>query len=176
MLGHMQECEGLIKCGSNAMLLVDTEKQVIYSQVFYYYVGHISFIVSFCDKHVATEIDKIWPYGDEIHCNKNLLLYNNIIVLQQVCPQRFSIRIFNYNSVVGSNLECVGFIALDNKVVVVMMNRGNDPITFKLLDELSGGKQAVKREALPHSIQTYVYWLYHCTLGTVMQVRITLYI
>ena len=40
MLGHMQECERLIKCGSNAMLLVDTEKQVIYPQVFNYYVGH----------------------------------------------------------------------------------------------------------------------------------------
>ena len=35
------ECEGLIKCGSDAMLLVDTDKQIIYPQVFYYYVGHI---------------------------------------------------------------------------------------------------------------------------------------
>ena len=26
-----QECEGLMKCGSDAMLLVDTEKQVIYT-------------------------------------------------------------------------------------------------------------------------------------------------
>ena len=41
------------------MLLVDTEKQVIYSQVFYYYVGHISFIVSFCDKYAATEIENL---------------------------------------------------------------------------------------------------------------------
>lgn len=35
------ECEGVIKCGSDAMLLADTEKQVVYPQVFYYYVGHI---------------------------------------------------------------------------------------------------------------------------------------
>ena len=73
-------------------------------------------------------------------------------------------------------MECIGFIAPDNKVVVVVMNRGDDLITFKLLDELSGGKQAVKMEALPHSIlhRFTSIWLCHCTLGTVMQVRITL--
>ena len=32
-----KECEGRIKCGSDAMLLADTEKQVDYPQVFYYY-------------------------------------------------------------------------------------------------------------------------------------------
>ena len=34
------ECEGLIKCGSDAMLLADTENQAVYPQIFYYYVGH----------------------------------------------------------------------------------------------------------------------------------------
>lgn len=34
------ECEGLIKCGSDAMLLADTDSQVVYPQIFYYYVGH----------------------------------------------------------------------------------------------------------------------------------------
>jgi hypothetical protein len=68
---------------------------------------------------------------------------------------RGSVRIFN--SVVGSSLECVGFTTPDNKVVAIVMNQGDDPVTFKLLDELSGGKQAVKLEALPHSIQTFVY-------------------
>jgi hypothetical protein len=48
------------------------------------------------------------------------------------------VRIFN--SVVGSSLECVGFITPDNKVVAIVMNQGDDPVTFKLLDELSGGK------------------------------------
>ena len=38
-----KECEGVLKCGSDAMLLADTEKQVIYPQVFYYYVGHIRY-------------------------------------------------------------------------------------------------------------------------------------
>ena len=36
-----KECEGFIKCGSDAMLLADAENQVVYPQVFYYYVGHI---------------------------------------------------------------------------------------------------------------------------------------
>ena len=35
------ECEGLIKCGSDSMILADVENQVVYPQVFYYYVGHI---------------------------------------------------------------------------------------------------------------------------------------
>ena len=35
------ECEGVIKCGSDGMLLADTDNQIIYPQVFYYYVGHI---------------------------------------------------------------------------------------------------------------------------------------
>ena len=34
------ECEGDDKCGFDAMLLADTDKQVIYPQVFYYYMGH----------------------------------------------------------------------------------------------------------------------------------------
>ena len=34
------ECEGLLKCGSDAMLLVDTKEQKIYPQTFYYYMGH----------------------------------------------------------------------------------------------------------------------------------------
>jgi len=37
------ECEGVIKCGSDAMLIVDYDNQVIYPQVFYYYVGHIRY-------------------------------------------------------------------------------------------------------------------------------------
>ena len=34
------ECEGALKCGSDAMLLANTDKQVVYPQVFYYYMGH----------------------------------------------------------------------------------------------------------------------------------------
>lgn len=33
-------CEGFDKCGYDSMLLVDVEKQIVYPQVFYYYVGH----------------------------------------------------------------------------------------------------------------------------------------
>ena len=35
------ECEGFLKCGSDAMLLVDYKRERVYPQVFYYYVGHI---------------------------------------------------------------------------------------------------------------------------------------
>ncbi len=38
--GGPDECEGLLKCGSDGMLLADTDKQIIYPQVFYYYMGH----------------------------------------------------------------------------------------------------------------------------------------
>ena len=37
------KCEGLIKCGSDAMLLADADNQVVFPQVFYYYVGHIRY-------------------------------------------------------------------------------------------------------------------------------------
>lgn len=35
------ECEGAVKCGYDSMLLADVDKQAIYPQVFYYYMGHI---------------------------------------------------------------------------------------------------------------------------------------
>ena len=57
----------------------------------------------------------------------------------------------------GSTLECITFITPAHNVVVIVMNRGDDPVTFKLLDEFNGAKQAVKIVALPHSIQIYVY-------------------
>ena len=70
---------------------------------------------------------------------------------------RGSTRIFS--SVVNSSLECVAFLTPNSTdVVVVVMNRGDDSITFKLLDTDVGGKQqALKIDALPHSIQTFVY-------------------
>ena len=38
------------------------------------------------------------------------------------------------------------------------MNRGDNSVTFKLLDtDTSGKQQALKVTALPHSIQTFVY-------------------
>ncbi|KAL5463704.1 hypothetical protein EMCRGX_G032629 [Ephydatia muelleri] len=108
------ECEGVIKCGSDGMLLADTDNQIIYPQVFYYYVGHIS---------------KFVPRG--------------------------SVRISS--SVEGSALECIAFLTPESEVVVVAMNTGDSPITFKLLDIVAGQPEAVKVTALPHSIQTFVY-------------------
>ena len=69
---------------------------------------------------------------------------------------RGSVRVFNV--VVGSALEALAFLTPDKQVVVIAMNTGDQPITFKLLDVVSGGsKQAVKITALAHSIQTFLY-------------------
>ncbi len=69
---------------------------------------------------------------------------------------RGSVRISR--SVVGSELECVAFLSPQKQVVVVVMNRGDDPITFKLLDVVPARQgQALKLSALPHSIQTFIY-------------------
>ncbi len=69
---------------------------------------------------------------------------------------RGSLRISR--SVAGSELECVAFLTPEKQVVVVVMNRGDDPVTYKLLDVVEGGVgQAVKLIALPHSIQTFLY-------------------
>ena len=59
--------------------------------------------------------------------------------------------------VVGSSLEAIAFLTPDKQVVVVVMNTGDQPITFKLLDIINGNKQAVKITALAHSIQTFLY-------------------
>ena len=69
---------------------------------------------------------------------------------------RGSVRILN--TVQNSSLECLAFLTPDKGVVVVVMNRGDDSVTFKLLDtDTSGKKQALKIAALPHSIQTFLY-------------------
>ena len=60
--------------------------------------------------------------------------------------------------VVGSVLEALAFLTPNKQVVVIVMNTGDQPITFKLLDVGSGNKQAVKITALAHSIQTFLYY------------------
>lgn len=35
-------CEGVIKCGSDAMIIADLKNMKLYPQAFYYYVGHVS--------------------------------------------------------------------------------------------------------------------------------------
>ncbi|XP_019851801.1 PREDICTED: putative glucosylceramidase 3 [Amphimedon queenslandica] len=116
-----QECEGLIKCGSAAMILADLETQVLYPQVFYYYVGHIS---------------KYVPRG--------------------------SVRI-NSRVTGSSSLECVAFLTPEKSIVVIVMNTGDESVEFKLADVATAGAageqsvQALKVQALPHSIQTFLY-------------------
>ena len=58
----------------------------------------------------------------------------------------------------NSSLECLSALTPDGGVVVVVLNRGQDAVTFKLLDiNVGGQKQALKITALPHSIQTFLY-------------------
>ena len=61
-----------------------------------------------------------------------------------------------FNVIEGSSLEAVAFFTPDKQVVVIVMNTGDQPITFKLLDIVGGNKQAVKITALSHSIQTFL--------------------
>ena len=68
---------------------------------------------------------------------------------------RGSVRISNV--VVGSSLEAVAFLTPDKQVVVIVMNTGDQPVTFKLLDIVGSNKQAIKITALAHSIQTFLY-------------------
>ena len=81
------------------------------------------------------------------------------MIITQTCSKftpRGSTRI--YSSVMNSSLEAVAFLTPKEEVIVVVMNREDNPITFKLLDEDKSGKQqALKVTALPHSIQTFIY-------------------
>ena len=69
---------------------------------------------------------------------------------------RGSVRINNV--VVGSSLEAIAFLTPNKTVVVVVMNRQDNPVTFKLMDIVGGSKQAVKMTALARSIQTFLYY------------------
>ncbi len=55
----------------------------------------------------------------------------------------------------GGTLESTGFITPDNQVVVIVMNTGDNDVTFKLHDIHYG--MAVSIKAVSHSIQTFLY-------------------
>ena len=62
------------------------------------------------------------------------------------------------NVIMWSSLEAVAFLSPTKQVVVVVvMNTGDQPVTFKLLDVVGSSKQAIKITALAHSIQTFLY-------------------
>ena len=76
---------------------------------------------------------------------------------------RNSVKIFDAVLVSNSSLESTAFLTPDKRVVVVVMNTGDQPITFKLLDHTTGGRagtnrSAVRVTALAHSIQTFLYY------------------
>ena len=55
----------------------------------------------------------------------------------------------------NSPLECVAFLTPTSNVVVVVMNRGDNAVSFKLFDA-DKQKAVIKVIALMHSIQTFV--------------------
>ena len=81
-----------------------------------------------------------------------------MVLFSPICSKfvsRGSVRISS--SVFNSTLECTAFLTPLKQVVVVVMNTGDQPITFKLLDTSGGKQQALKVTALAHSIQTILY-------------------
>ena len=65
---------------------------------------------------------------------------------------RGSRRIFS--SVMNTQLECVAFLTPTGNVVIVVMNRGDSSVSFKLFD--GDEQKAVNVTALMHSIQTFI--------------------
>lgn len=51
-------------------------------------------------------------------------------------------------------LECTAFFTPSSQVVVIVMNAGDNDITFKIKDLVAGSVQVT---ALSHSIQTFIY-------------------
>lgn len=114
-----ERCEGIIRCGSDAMLIADVSVSppVVYKQTFYFYMGHVSRFV---------------PPG--------------------------SVRTGSAAVGAGADSGSVTAVAFarpatgDN--VVVVMNKGDTPVPFVLLDARFG---AANTTLPPHSIQTWVY-------------------
>ena len=59
-----------------------------------------------------------------------------------------------FSSVMNTQLECVAFLTPTGNVVIVVMNRGDSSVSFKLFD--GDEQKAVHVTALMHSIQTFI--------------------
>ena len=127
-----QECEGLIKCGDDAMVIVDTAYTEAgptsdwYPQVFFYYMGHFSRYILPGSTRVAlmNPLDATGNGGD-----------------RKGAPD--------------GSLEAIAAVSPDgSNVAVVTMNRNDAPINFKLEDGLSGRTSGVLTIDA-HAIHTY---------------------
>jgi glucosylceramidase len=60
-------CEGLIQCGSDAMLIADLSQNppVVYKQTFYYYVGHVSRFIQAGSTRIGSIFARITSNGTE---------------------------------------------------------------------------------------------------------------
>jgi glucosylceramidase len=71
------ECQGIIKCGSDAMLLADLDKQILYPQVFYWYVGHISKFIPPGSVRVNVTVST----GNQLECTAFVTPDKNVVLV-----------------------------------------------------------------------------------------------
>lgn len=143
------ECEGVVACGDDAMIIADTTfanktagVDTFYPQAFYWYMGHFSRYVLPGSRrvHVDNPLDKTGNGGDA-KGNPDGSLEVFSALLPPPSPSS------------PSPTESSGTA---NHVAVVVMNRNNQEMTFTLQDA------ATKRATPPltiaaHAIHTYWY-------------------
>jgi glucosylceramidase len=128
-----KECEGVVKCGDDAMMIADTAFREagpagrFVPQVFYFYMGHFSRFVPAGASRVALRnpLDKSGNGGDA-------------------------------KGKADGSLEAIATLSADGeRVSVVVMNRNDAPIAFTLEDAATGRAAALTVNA--HAIHTYQY-------------------
>jgi len=55
-----------VYCGSDSMLIIDDINNIIYPQIFYYYVGHLSRFISYGDIRIGFNVNNISAHGSGI--------------------------------------------------------------------------------------------------------------
>ena len=128
------ECEGLIKCGDDAMVIADTaysESAPIdgwYPQIFYYYMGHFSryLLPGSVRVGLTNPLDRTGHGGDPV-------------------------------GKADGSLEAFAALSPNRtQVVVVVMNRNDSPIQF-VLDDAATGRTSGALTLNAHAIHTYWY-------------------
>lgn len=129
-----EQCEGVIECGDDAMIIANTvfkNKTVgvneFYPQIFYWYMGHFSRYVLPGSHRVGliNPMDKTGNGGDS-------------------------------KGNPDGSLEAFSAITNDEQIVVVVMNRNEKDIFFTLVDDATG-RSTKQLSIQAHSIHTYWY-------------------
>lgn len=130
-----KECEGLVKCGDDAMVIVNTTygdvttRSTFYPQIFFWYMGHFSRYIAPGSRRVRLDnpLDATGNGGDA-------------------------------KGKADGSLEAIATLSADGtQVVVVAMNRNDHSIDFALKDAASGRAASLSINA--HAIHTYWFAL-----------------